>query len=146
MVRIAAIGSRKWKSTRQTQRALRRVVEMFKPPYVLMHDGGDGAPRYAAVNADRMGWTIEPHEVDPTKCTDECPPPEGHRRKGGSTGSYCPLARMRALHSMLDAGADLVLAFVTAPDTRLGQAEAARRGVGVWEFVTVKEGTPRGNA
>lgn len=132
--RIIGMGSIRWKDTRTTLAALRRVERVYKPPYTLLHNGTLGAAQYLAVNAKKRGWTIELHDADLTKCAPDCPT-ENHRRRGGPAGDYCPSARARALQNMLDSGADLLIALVVTDGTRLGQKEASSRGLAVWEYV-----------
>jgi hypothetical protein len=137
MARILAVGSSRWTNQRAALAALRKVMTLYREPYVLVCDMGDGAPRFAAAAARSLGWTVEPYELDQSKCADSCPAPEGHRRPGGPTGSWCPSARSRNTELMLNGGVDLCIGFVR-PGSRddqgfkQGQAQARRRDIGVW--------------
>lgn len=136
MARILAVGSGRWSSQRLTLATLRKVMTVYRDPYVLVCDMGDGAPRFAAAAARSLGWVVEAHEIDPTKCAEDCPT-ENHRRMGGPAGSWCPTARHRNTELMLDSGIDLCLAFTRTSSReehgyRAGQHEASRRDIGIW--------------
>jgi hypothetical protein len=134
--RIVAIGSTHWNDRRTTMAALKRVMEVYRDPYTLVCDMSDGAARYAAAAARSLGWALEAYEVDTTKCQPDCPT-DNHRRRGGPEGDWCPGARPRNLALMLDTNPDLCLFLVrphgTSP-SRIGQAEAKRRGIAVWQY------------
>src|SRR5262245_13573039 len=133
--RILVIGSAEWSDAPAAKRALRRVEEVYQGPYVLVCDMSDGAPRYAAAAARTLGWSIEPHEVDPSKCGPDCP---DHRRRGGLTGDYCPTYRHRSTIAQLATGPDLVIALLRprreGKAVRIGQVEVRSRGIALWEF------------
>lgn len=146
MRRIVVVGSPTWTDNRTAMAALRRVMAVYRDPYTLVCDMSDGAARYAAAGARTLGWAVEPHEIDPAKCLPDCPT-ENHRRRGGPTGDWCPAVRFRNVLDMLDSGPDLAL-FLVRPTgrsaaTRMGQAEAKARGIGVWEYV---QGGRRGDS
>lgn len=111
MARVLALGSPAWTSHRLTMVALRRVMDTFREPYTLVCDMGDGAARYAAAAAQKLGWTVERHETDMAKCAADCPK-SNHRRKGGPTGDYCPTARHRNTLDMIATGIHVALVFV----------------------------------
>jgi hypothetical protein len=137
MARILAVGSSRWTSQRLTTATLRKVMALYRDPYVLVCDMTDGAARYAAAAARALGWDVEPYELDQAKCAEDCPPADGHRRPGGPSGSWCPTARHRNTEAMLGGGIDLCVAFVRSGPRddqghRQGQAQARRRDIGVW--------------
>lgn len=145
MARIMAVGSSAWTNQRLTATALRKVMALYRDPYVLVCDMTDGAARFAAAAARSLGWEVEPHEFDPSKCASDCPPPDGHRRAGGPDGSWCPNARFRNIDRMLDAGVDLCLSLVRpssrkAQGHRQGQEQARKRDVGVWTVEQTSKG------
>lgn len=135
--RILVFGSALWTSRKLTFDALRRVMEVFRGPYTLVCDMTDGAARYAAAAARDLGWQIEAHEFDITKCGPDCPT-KNHRRPGGPGGDWCPSARLRNQELMADLGADvcIVLNYGTPPSgyRRDGTKEIKARGIGVWDY------------
>ncbi len=148
MVRILAVGSAKWSDHRRTVAVLRKVMTIYRAPYTLVCDMGDGAPRHAAAAARQLGWTVEAHELDAAKCAKDCPPQ--HRRAGGPTGDWCPTAAGRNRNTMLDSGIDVVLSFIRPgrrddQGTRTGQAETRRRGIGIWTIEQPRKDNGRGN-
>ncbi len=54
------------------------------------------------------GWNVEVHHADWSTCAADCKP--SHRRVG-KRGEYCPTAGHRRNQRMVEAGADIVLAF-----------------------------------
>lgn len=141
MTRILVVGAPRWNDARQTTTALRRVMETYRDPYTLLTDMGEGAGRYAAAAARKLGWTIEPHPVDSAKCVDECPP--DHRKSGGPEGSWCPTAKRRNVVSMLDT-ADVMISLITPgvssgnTSTQTGRTAANQRGIAVWVYAQQK--------
>lgn len=135
MRRVLVIGSSTWNDRRLTANALRRVMEVYRPPYSLITDRADGASRYAAAVAADLGWTIDPYEVD-VKCVADCNP--GHRRKGTVHGDYCPTARWRTMAGLIATEPDLVLVLARPvgreSGAKLGQSIARDAGIAVWEY------------
>lgn len=138
MRRIVVIGTPGWRDRRTATEALQRVTEVYRGPYTALCDTSTGAGRYASAIARELGWAIDAHDVDTSTCAPACPTGPGHRRTGGPAGEYCPTARQRRFLDDLN-GADLCIVLAASPHARLGQAEAARRGIAVWHY------TPRGS-
>lgn len=136
MRKVLVIGSTNWRDRRSTTAALKRVIQVYRPPYTLLvEDSGDGTARYASAVAGELGWTVQPYKVDP-KCAADCVP--GHRRPGGPNGDFCPTATRRAFVAQLDTGIDVVLVLMhpqgRETGQRFGQTEARARGIAVWEY------------
>jgi hypothetical protein len=136
--RILVFGSSLFTSRPLATTALKRVMQVYRGPYTLVCDMTDGAARYAAVVARDLGWQIEGHEFDVTKCGPDCPT-SNHRRPGGPAGDWCPSARLRNQEAMAELGADqaIVLCYGTPPSgaRRDGTKEVKARGIGLWEYV-----------
>jgi len=134
--RILVFGSPYWSSRKLTVDALQRVMEVYRPTYTLVCDMTDGAARYAAAVARELGWQVEVHEFDVTKCGPDCPT-RNHRRKS-QQGDWCPSARLRNQEAMADLGADVCIAlgYGVPPSgvRRDGTKEIKARGIGVWEY------------
>ena len=140
MRRVVVVGSPGWSDSRTAIAALRRVMDVYREPYTLVCDMTDGAARYAAAAARMLGWRVEPHEFDQSKCLPDCPT-VNHRRRGGPTGDFCPAARGRNTAAMLDSNPDLCIALLrsgggraTHDGARAGQAGARARGIAVWQY------------
>jgi hypothetical protein len=135
--RILVFGSALWTSRKMTTDAFRRVMEVYRGPYTLVCDMTDGAARYAAVVARELGWQVEVHEFDVTKCGPDCPT-RNHRRPGGPQGDWCPSARLRNQEAMAELGVDLCIAFsYGVPPSgvrRDGTKEIKARGIALWEY------------
>lgn len=151
MRRIVVTGSPKWRDTKTTNLALTRVIETYQGPYTLIYDPGTAPGRYAAAAARKLGWALEPREVDITKCGPDCAE-EHHRRPGGPAGDWCPTARTRDFMDLLETSPDVVFAFNTEPkrtSRRDGHLMAAlARGIAVWSYQQKisKKGGSDGNA
>jgi hypothetical protein len=135
MTRTVVVGSADWRDRRLTMSALRRVMDVYKPPYTLVCDMSDGASRYALAGARELGWEIEPRQYDESKCAPDCPP--GHRREGGPEGSWCVTARRRNLDAMIESDPDVVIAFIIGQKiARMGQHRARELGIAQWDYRT----------
>jgi len=136
--RIVLFGSKLWTSRALTVAAFNRIMQVYRPPYTLVCDMTDGAARFAAATAHSLGWQVEVHEFDPTKCGPDCAT-SGHRRSGGPHGDYCPTAKARNVDRMVDLGTDLVVVLshgtpIAGATGRDSTKEIKMRGVGLWEF------------
>lgn len=145
-MRLLVIGSHHWSDHRQTMAALRRVMTVYREPYTLICDTTNGAARHATVGARELGWEVEEHRLDVTKCGPDCPP-SNHRRHSGPDLDYCPTAGRRNLRAML-ADADHAIVFTRprgrSTDNRIGQQDIRRHDIGIWTY-TQKDGGRRGN-
>ncbi|MFJ8677182.1 DUF2493 domain-containing protein [Streptomyces sp. NPDC093589] len=126
--RILVTGSRSWSDARLLADTLLDVwhdaTELGHNSIVIVHGGADGADTLAGLWAAGQGLDVEVHEADWSgPCGPECPP--GHRKTNARGSDYCPLAGHRRNQQMIDAGADLVVAFQRAGSR--GTADAMNR-------------------
>ncbi len=93
-LRVLVTGSRHWRDRGAVRRALLEVMDELDPddvrPTTLVHGDASGADNFAALVAGYLGFTVEAHPADWSR----------GRRAG-------PERNQR----MVDAGADVVLAF-----------------------------------
>jgi hypothetical protein len=149
MNRIMVIGSDEWSDRRTLMQVLREVEAKLQPPFTLITaNNNGGASRHAIVGAKTLGWTVELFEVD-EKCDATCP--DGHRRRGSAVGEdYCPTARRRTTDNQLANSVDLLLVLkkqtVRDSGARMGQTEARRLGIAVWERTQTRPGRRTGAA
>ncbi|WHT20978.1 DUF2493 domain-containing protein [Crossiella sp. CA-258035] len=112
MKRILITGSRTWRDWDRIERA----ILDHSPGYpagedtLIVHGGcPDGADEIAATIAATLGLPTEVHRADWDICVETCKP--GHRRLRYGK-SYCPTAGPRRNAAMVEAGADVCLAFI----------------------------------
>ena len=118
-MRVLVTGSRDWKDVRAIEQALlayhpadEQGFDLPDKPTLVSGACPRGADRMAETAARFLGWHIERYPADwSAPCRPECKP--GHRRPtlGGRGGTYCPAAGNYRNQRMVDAGADVVLAF-----------------------------------
>ncbi|MGY0065142.1 SLOG family protein (plasmid) [Streptomyces sp. LZ34] len=126
--RILVTGSRSWPSPQLLADALmdawHDATQQGHDRIIVVHGGADGADALAALWAEGHGLEHEQHDADwAAPCSADCLP--GHRRKRARGDDYCPTAGHRRNQHMVDAGADLCLAFHYNSST--GTADAIRR-------------------
>jgi hypothetical protein len=126
--RILVTGSRSWGDAEVLAEVLLDVwhdaTHFGYDSIVIVHGGADGADSLAGLWAMGQGLDVEVHEADwGGSCGPDCPP--GHRKTNARGSEYCPLAGPRRNQRMVDAGADLVVAFQLARSR--GTADAIDR-------------------
>lgn len=113
--RILVTGSREWTDrdllTRELDTALTRARRTGRTP-VIIHGacprGADAMTDHYALSHDMRP---ERHPADWANCAPGCNP--AHQQHAQRTGKpYCPLAGKRRNITMVNAGADIVLAFI----------------------------------
>ncbi len=107
--RVLITGSRNWRYPATIRRVL-ETLAATTPHLTVVHGGAQGADRMAGDYARDRGWNVEVHHADWSTCADDCSRSERHRRVG-KRGEYCPTAGHRRNQRMVQAGADVVLAF-----------------------------------
>lgn len=103
-MRILVTGSRDFTDIGVVHQALLEVTAGQHPTHTLVHGAARGADTLAAVVADKLGWTIEPHRALWNVHDMECP--EWHHDQ-----PRCRRAGHRRNEEMVDLGADIVCAF-----------------------------------
>jgi len=134
---VIVCGSRDWVgddgATDVIGTVMTGVAQNFFSAVTIVHGDSIGADSDAAIAARLVGMEVEPHPADWRQdCRATCAP--GHRRPQGDH-TICPAAGVYRNQDMIDAGADLVIAFSNHPLTR-GTADTIRRariaGLPVW--------------
>ena len=123
--RVLVTGSRFLTDAALVEDALAYAKSLFSPrPIIIVHRGADGADELAHVLAPTFGMTTErwPAEWN-APCRATCKP--GHRRFRHSGTAYCPAAGNYRNQAMVDAGAELALAFPVGKST--GTRDCMRR-------------------
>lgn len=118
-MRILITGSRKWRDRHSVEAAIRDAVIRSGAPMdqvVIVHGGAEGADACADVSATAMGLWVEEHLANWRHCVPQC---------AHDPVEYCPQAGPRRNQRMVDAGADVCLAFPLA-DSR-GTYDCIRR-------------------
>lgn len=112
--RLLVTGSRTWTNRRVIYDALLDARDYLGWPDVavtLMHGGASGADRIASVIGKSWGMPVMTMRADwLAPCRAECAP--DHRRTNPEGESICPMAGLYRNAAMVEAGADLVLAFI----------------------------------
>jgi hypothetical protein len=130
--RILVTGSRTWTDEHTIWTALEDAIEQAynqgHREYVVVHGGATGADTIAAGFCENQaGWysdyanqtlAEEPHPADWATCSSPRCTPE-HRKVRRDRTTYCPAAGPQRDADMVDAGADLCLAFID-PCTKPG--------------------------
>lgn len=132
--RILITGSRAWSDAQLLADTLldawHDATQDGYDSIVIVHGGAEGADTLAELWARGNGLDFELHEADWEECAPNCPPGPGHRKTNRRGDEYCPTAGHRRNQRMVDAGADLVVAFLVGPakGTRdcMRRAEKAR--------------------
>jgi len=130
--RILVTGSRRFDDAQAVREALAAAIAGIDGPVTVVHGGATGADELAAVLAPTFGphVTCERWPADwPGPCRAECRP--GHRRARRDGSTYCPAAGNYRNQAMVDAGAQLALAFPIgeSPGTRDCVRRAAKAGI-----------------
>ncbi|WP_425300572.1 SLOG family protein [Nocardia wallacei] len=108
-LRLLVTGSRDWTDRAAMRDALATAWRDLQPgPIVLVHGAAEGADLMAAEIWTNGGLPDEPHPADWDICRPECDHPPRYRRDGTQ---YCQAAGGYRNQEMVDAGADLLLAF-----------------------------------
>jgi len=125
--RVLVTGSRNLTDADIVTHGLAYAKALFSPrPIVIVHGGADGADSLAHELAPTFGMTWERWPADWTgPCRPSCRP--GHRRQRRDGADYCPAAGNYRNQEMVDAGAELVLAFPLGKST--GTRDCIRRAV-----------------
>lgn len=132
--RILITGSRVWTNADMMRRALSDAIGAVSGPVVVVHGAARGADSLAHEIAPGFGphVTCESWPADwDGPCRPACKP--GHRRHRQDGAEYCPAAGAYRNQQMIDAGADVVLAFPLneSPGTRDCIRRAERAGIRV---------------
>lgn len=121
-MRILVTGSRTWADKRIIREALATV---WHPRNILVHGAcPTGADMLAEQCWTHWGGRTEPHPAETVcqPCRDDCR--HGPRRRDRNGRSYCPVPPQRRNRLMVEAGADLCLAFIQSKSP--GATECAR--------------------
>lgn len=137
-MRILVTGSRDWPGALAVWNALHRAYTTGGFT-VVVGDCPSGVDAYARAWAEQYvmcGVALEQHFANWETCAPACQP--GHRRLRRDGSTYCPAAGPRRNAAMVNAGADLCLAFPLgrSAGTRGCMRLAAAAGI------PVKEHTP----
>ncbi|MGO1629650.1 DUF2493 domain-containing protein [Agrococcus casei] len=137
MPRLLITGSRDWPDEALIASALSRAVEHLGSwETVLVHGAAPGADSMAAAVFAANGLPVEAHPADWGVHSENCPsedPGTGSCHRGRDR---CRRAGYRRNQAMVDAGADLCLAFIARRSrgaTMCAQI-AERAGIPVWRF------------
>ncbi|MEW9521839.1 DUF2493 domain-containing protein [Streptomyces tubercidicus] len=127
--RILITGSRSWSNSELLADVLldtwHDATQNGYDSIVIVHGTADGADTLADLWARGHGLEFETHEPNWEYCAPDCPPAPGHRRTNRRGREFCPTAGHRRNQRMVDAGADLVVAFPQGPAT--GTRDCMRR-------------------
>jgi hypothetical protein len=125
--RILVTGSRKWADPARVAHELSAAAGDQKAVAVIHGACRTGADVLAEVAARGLGFRTEPHPARwGGPCRPACPP--GHRHQRVWQGAwYCPSAGLYRNQEMVDAGADICLAFFWPGAANLGTTDCARR-------------------
>ena len=127
-MRILVTGSREFTSWAAVRIALTETAGL-DPDVTVVHGGARGADTIASEIAGGLGWRTEPHRADWTApCRDTCGKRD-HRRPGRGGVLYCPAAGDYRNQEMVDAGADVCLAFYLPGLPCKGTSDCDRRAV-----------------
>lgn len=93
---IVVTGWRHWKNRGLLERQLLAVASRHGGRLGILHgDCKTGADALAQAFADRVGWPTRRRAADWDTCTEQCPPPAGHRVRRFNGSEYCPWAGPR---------------------------------------------------
>lgn len=126
--RILMTGSRIWTNQWVSTDALNAALVLLGPlgqDSVLVHGGAKGADQLLASTAQQLGMNVEAHPARWNEHTDACP---AWDKKNAS----CKLAGHRRNSEMIQAGADLCLAFPTHGHALAPGEDRANTSRGTW--------------
>lgn len=127
--RILVTGSRSWSDSEHLANALldtwHDATQNGFDSIAIVHGAADGADTLADLWARGNGLDFERHKATWEDCGPDCPPEPGHRKTNRRGTEYCPTAGHRRNQKMVDAGADLVVAFPLGRST--GTRDCMRR-------------------
>jgi len=128
-VRILVTGSRDCKSWSTVAVELEKAAGNTPSEDVtVVHGGARGADTFAHEAALTFGFTPEVHRADwAAPCWSACN--HGGRRRHRSGNTYCPAAGDYRNQEMVDAGADVCLAFYIPGLPCIGTHDCDRRAV-----------------
>jgi hypothetical protein len=126
-MRILVTGSRKWKYRLMLAGALSQAAGDNPADEVTVVHGNNGnADLMADREARLLGFHVEPHDAHwEAPCTQYCQP--GHRRRHENGREYCPAAGNYRNQQMVDAGADVCLAFYQPEEPCTGTNDCVNR-------------------
>lgn len=128
--RILVTGSRKWDDSDRVALVLKGIREQeYFADAVLVHGDAQGVDRIAAAAWISMGGVAEAHPARWSACVKACR--NGHRRRLDSGSTYCPTAGHRRNLAMVQAGADLCLAFVRNKSAGTVHCRSLAEGAGI---------------
>jgi hypothetical protein len=127
-MRILVTGSRKWKYRMLLSFALAEAAgDTPAGEVTVVHGAGGNADLMAGREARSRMFHVEPHPADwGGPCRPSCRP--GHRKTGNGR-EYCPAAGNYRNQEMVDAGADICLAFYQPGAANTGTSDCVRRCV-----------------
>lgn len=124
-MRILVTGSRHFADLDVVRAALLDAAAGVEGPHTLVQGGARGADTLAATVAQEFGWAVETHPADwPAPCVKSCI--HGSRPARPDGGTYCPAAGYRRNQQMVEAGADVVVAFYKRGLPNRGTSHAVR--------------------
>lgn len=125
-MRILVTGSRKWKNRLLLSAALVAASgESLNEDVTVVHGAGGNADMMADREARSYMFHVEPHRADwQAPCRETCKP--GHR-KTKNDREYCPAAGNYRNQEMVDAGADICLAFYQPDAANIGTNDCVNR-------------------
>lgn len=126
-MRILVTGSRKYQYRSVLSARLADAAAGVPPDQVTVVHGNNGnADMMADGEARAMMFHVEPHDADWTgPCRSSCKPGHRERRKDGT--EYCPAAGNYRNQEMVDAGADVCLAFYQPHAANIGTNDCVNR-------------------
>lgn len=140
--RILVTGSRDWRDEQKLRLVLvDEAILRLDSGVVIVHGAcPTGADAMAAEWASNYGVPDEPHRAKwEAPCRPECEP--GHRRRGRDGAEYCPAAGSYRNQAMVDAGADVCVAFFQPGAPNRGTSDCVRRA-GAARIRVRREGAP----
>jgi len=131
-MRILVTGTRDWPSDFRSRARVYTELEKAagdtpRRDVTVVHGGARGVDTYAHQAAVVLGYATEPHPAPwNAPCRDGCRhQPRQHR----SGQAYCPAAGNYRNQDMVDAGADVCLAFYVAGLACVGTSDCDQRAV-----------------
>lgn len=109
-MRILITGSRDLTDIDVVRKALLEATAGRDGLHRVVHGGARGADSLAGIAAAELGWPVEVHPADwSAPCNRHCK--HGSRPERGDGSTYCPAAGMHRNKTMVELGADVVIAF-----------------------------------
>jgi hypothetical protein len=130
--RLLVTGSRAFTDPALMRAALTYAGRLLGRNAVLVHGGARGADQIAALIWTDWGLPTDAHPADWDTCTIDCP--DGHRKIRADGSSWCPTAGFRRNQEMVDAGAELCLAFPIGASTGTGDCRRRAAAAGIETF------------